>query len=75
VHGILNRIVKHEFNSPDLEFAWQDVREQDPKDAAAIDVAYVGAGIMTVDEVRAVMGLWPLGNKWGEAIAPASLPL
>jgi hypothetical protein len=52
VRGIMNRIIKVEFASPDLEFVWQDVREQDPKDAASIDVAYVGSGIMTVNEVR-----------------------
>lgn len=56
----MNRIIRADFNSPDLEFVWQDTREQDPKDAAQIDVAYVGAGIMTVNEVRARLGLLPL---------------
>ena len=60
VRGIINRVIKTEFASPDLEFAWQDTREQDPQEAAQIDVAYVGAGIMTVNEVRANMGLIPL---------------
>lgn len=57
---LLNRVIRTEFSSPDLEFIWQDTREQDAKEAASIDVAYVGAGIMTVDEVRAKLGLPPL---------------
>ncbi len=65
VCGIINRVIAMEFNSPDLEFVWQDTREQDPKDAASIDVAYVGAGIMTVDEVRSRLGLEPLSLAGG----------
>jgi hypothetical protein len=60
VSELMNKIIRVDFNSSDLEFAWQDTREQDPKDAAQIDVAYVGAGIMTVDEVRARLGLLPM---------------
>jgi len=63
VTGAINRIVREEFASSDLEFVWQDTREQDPKDAASIDVAYVGAGIMTVNEVRARMGLVGLSGE------------
>jgi hypothetical protein len=61
INGIINRVIKNDLGSPDLEFVWLDTREQDPSDAANIDVAYVKAGIMTVDEVRANMGLLPLG--------------
>jgi hypothetical protein len=70
VRGIINRIIKTEFASPDLEFVWQDTREQDPQEAAQIDVAYVGAGIMTVNEVRANMGLIPLAATATPAPAP-----
>jgi hypothetical protein len=59
VRGLINRIVKAEFASPDLEFAWLDTREQNPTDAATVDVAYVSAGILTVNEVRQNMGLGP----------------
>lgn len=60
VSELMNKIIRVDFSSPDLEFVWQDTREQDPKDAAQIDVAYVGAGILTVDEVRAKLGLLSL---------------
>jgi hypothetical protein len=59
VRGFLNRIIAEDFGSPDLEFVWQDGREQDPAQAAQIDVAYVNAGILTVDEVRTNLGLAP----------------
>jgi len=74
VCGLMNRIIKTEFASPDLEFVWQDVREQDPKQAAEIDVAYVGAGIMTVNEVRAGMGVSPLNIKGGKVLPPLRSP-
>lgn len=57
VSGVMNRIIQHELGCPDLEFTWQDTREQNPREAAQIDVAYVEAGILTVDEVRERMGL------------------
>lgn len=60
VRGFLNRIIACEFGSPDLEFAWVESRAQEPAEAAKIDVAYVAAGILTVDEVRLNLGLDPL---------------
>ncbi len=66
VSDLMNRVIRADFSSPDLEFIWQDMREQDPKEAADIDVAYVGAGIMTPDEVRSRLGLMPIseaGNR------------
>ena len=60
VSSLMNRIVACELNCPDLEFIWQDTREQDPQEAAQINVAYVGAGILTADEVRERMGLGAL---------------
>jgi hypothetical protein len=71
VRSFMNRLIAAEFASPDLEFVWQDAREQDPAQAAQIDVAYVGAGILTVDEVRANMGLAPVA---GIIKPPAPMP-
>ncbi len=62
VSAFMNRIIATEFASPDLEFAWVESRAQNPAEAASIDVAYVGAGILTVDEVRANMGLAPIAK-------------
>jgi hypothetical protein len=57
VRNLMNRIIAVEFASPDLEFAWEETRAQDPAEAAQIDVAYVGAGILTIDEVRVVTAI------------------
>ena len=53
----MNRVIAQDFASPDLEFVWLDTREQSPLEASQIDVAYVGAGIMTVAEVRERLGV------------------
>lgn len=70
VRGLIDRIIACEFASPDLEFAWSETRAQDPGQAAQIDVAYVGAGILTPDEVRANMGLAPLAQAQKPVAAP-----
>jgi hypothetical protein len=58
----MNRILAEDFASPDLEFVLLDPQEPDRDDAVTANVAYVGAGILTVDEVRATLGLAPLGK-------------
>jgi len=74
VRSLMNRIIVCEFASPDLEFAWSETRAQDPAEAAQIDVAYVGAGILTADEVRANMGLAPLLNSFQHPLPQVETP-
>jgi hypothetical protein len=57
VKRLVDHVIATEFAAPDLEFAWADDRETDPKKQADIAAVYVGAGIKTVDEVRAELGL------------------
>jgi len=57
VSGLINRVIREDFNSSDLEFVWQDARRQSASEAAQIDVAYVNAGIMSIAEVRTRLGL------------------
>ena len=64
IKGFIDPIITIEFDSPDLEFAWQDDREQDPKQAADINVAYVKAGVKSINEAREDMGLDPLGDEY-----------
>lgn len=66
VKGIIDPVLALDFDSPDLEFAWRDDAEQDPKQAAEIRVAYVKAGIISVDEAREAMGKDPLGGAYAE---------
>ncbi len=67
---LMNRIIQRDMGFTELEFAWQDTRQQDPREAAQIDVAYVSAGILTADEVRDKMGLKAIKGKNAEADAP-----
>jgi hypothetical protein len=57
VKALVDRVIATAFAAPDLEFAWADDQETDPKKLADIAAVYVGAGIKTVDEVRAELGL------------------
>jgi hypothetical protein len=66
VKSFIDPVIALDFGSPDLEFAWADDREQDPKQAADIRVADVKAGIISVDEAREGMGKEPLGGAYSE---------
>ena len=64
IKGFVDRVIAEEFDSPDLEFAWKDSLEQDPKQAADIRVADVKAGIISVNEAREDLGRDPLGDEY-----------
>lgn len=56
VRSLMNRLLATVFNAPDLQFVW-DSDSSNAAEQAQIDVAYVGAGIITADEVRERLGL------------------
>lgn len=58
--NLMDRIIHEVFAWPDLEFSWVEETPLDPAQQAQINVAYVKAGIKTVDEVRHQLGLPPL---------------
>jgi len=60
VKELIDRVIATEFVAPDLEFAWADDRAVDPAQVAQIASAYVAAGIKSVNEVRAELGLAPV---------------
>jgi SPP1 gp7 family putative phage head morphogenesis protein len=62
---LMNRIIKDKFQRPDLEFAWVEDREMDPKVASEIDDRRLRNGSRTIDEVRDRNGEDPLPNKEG----------
>ncbi|HUN44996.1 MAG TPA: phage portal protein, partial [Stellaceae bacterium] len=66
VKGLLDEVIHRHLGFADLEFAWGLGKDQDPQQQAAIDDTYVRAGIKSVDEVRAELGLDPVG--FGNAI-------
>ncbi len=66
VKGLLDEVIHRHLGYADLEFAWADGKDQDPAERARIDDTYVRAGIKSVDEVRAELGLDAVG--FGNAI-------
>ncbi|WP_263353376.1 phage portal protein [Acidicapsa acidisoli] len=65
----MNRIIAVDFDSPDLEFAWVDDREQDPLQAAQIREGDTAKGIISIDEARQSIGLDPLGGAFAVPMA------
>ncbi|HLI13485.1 MAG TPA: phage portal protein [Alphaproteobacteria bacterium] len=65
VKRLIDAIIAAELGQPALEFAWVEDREQDPQAAAEIETAYVRAGIKSINESRAALGLAPVPG--GEA--------
>ena len=61
VKQLCDRVIAREFAAPDLEFAWRDDAPSDPAKVASVAVDYVKAGIKSVNEVRAELGLDPIG--------------
>jgi hypothetical protein len=62
VKQLVDDIIADEFAAPDLEFCWQDDPPSDPEKAAQIATDYVKAGIKSVNEVRAELGLGPVAG-------------
>jgi hypothetical protein len=57
VKRLMDKVMKENFDAPDLEWGWVEDKAQDPKEAADIDAELVKAGIMTINEVRNARGL------------------
>lgn len=60
-------IVKY-WGYTDIEFVWDDIKEQDQATKASINIQYFRAGVMSLDELRAEIGREPLGIghiAWG----------
>jgi Phage portal protein len=61
---LVDRVIREDFGSTDLEFVYLEDREQDPSAQANIDVAYAKGAIKAIDEVRELRGLDPLGGAY-----------
>jgi hypothetical protein len=56
IKRLIDRILREDFDSSDLEFHWDDDEERDPKEQAEIDKIYVDGGIISRKEVRHELG-------------------
>lgn len=63
VKGLMDRIVQEVFGRSDLEFVWDDIEKITKAERDAANMQKMNQGILSMDEVRAEMGLSPLGMK------------
>ena len=59
VKDFVDEIIAVEFGSPDLELAWLDEDEADPKGLEAVLEGRVKLGAVTLNEMRDALGLDP----------------
>ncbi len=62
VKDLIDKIISEEFASPDLELAWLDEDEADPKGLEAVLEGRVKLGAVTLNEMRDALGLDPYAN-------------
>lgn len=63
VSNLMNRIIVKYFGVTDLIFSWQEEVEDDALRQAQINDVYIRNGTKSVDEVRAELGLLPIGME------------
>lgn len=75
--ALFNSILRKYLGAPDLEFAWQDEKAEDPKDQADIAASLVSKGIITPNEARRRLGLEPKdgGDQLGIVTASGFVPI
>lgn len=57
----IDDIIANWFNEPDLELVWDNIRKLDQTEQASLNLQLMQRGIKSLDEIRAEMGLEPLG--------------
>ena len=57
IKGLVDYVLAAYMDMPDLEFAWAEEDAVDPLVQAQINVMYVNAGVLSVNEVRSGLGL------------------
>ena len=64
VKRLADDVIQQRLGHADLEFAWVEEQAADPAEQATVLQTYVAAGIYTVNEARAILGLDPVpGGK------------
>ena len=59
--GVVDYIIANWLGFPDLELIWDDVKKTDPAEKEERDLALIGQGVISRDDMRAERGLEPLG--------------
>jgi SPP1 gp7 family putative phage head morphogenesis protein len=71
----MDNIVAQVFGAPDLEFAWAEEVNLDPKTKADVHSVYITAEVMTPDEVRQELGMEPMTPEQREKIKQDKMAL
>lgn len=61
IKNFINGIIVKYFGYTDVEFTWKEEQDQDPLTQSQINDLYIRNGVKSVDEVRAELGLDPIG--------------
>ncbi|UFW91047.1 phage portal protein [Bradyrhizobium barranii] len=62
IRSVINGIIVAELKISDLEFAWGDDTQIEPKDEADILTKYTAGAVMTLNQAREKLGLEPYSN-------------
>jgi hypothetical protein len=60
VKRFADSMIQKRLGHPDLEFAWQEIKQTDPKVQSETHNTYVRAGVETINEARDDLGLDPI---------------
>ncbi len=60
VKSVVDRCIESGWGWTDIEFAWWEEEETNPKEQADVAIAYLKMGVMTINEVRADIGRDPV---------------
>lgn len=66
ISRMMNHIIEEDFQSPQLEFVWDEDLEFDPSKKAVIDNLYARAGILAIDEIRDDIGEEAIGGAFAK---------
>jgi hypothetical protein len=61
VKDLLDRIIVNVLGKPGYEFVWDDIKELDVVEKANLDGTYIRLGLKSIDDVRAELGMEPVG--------------
>lgn len=59
--GAVDDIIGRCFGYDDIEIVWDNIRKLDPQDQAMQNLQFMQRGVKSLDEIRAEMGLEPVG--------------
>lgn len=60
---LINFLIRKYWGYEDVEFAWEDIKDENPKERAEITDLYVRNGILSIDEAREDLGKDKIGAR------------